>query len=641
MISIDPRRRTRRSTALLGVFALAIIVAVPNFANAARGPGVAASGAVGVASTFGPTPSASSVPIQHIVVIMQENHAYDNFFGTYCTSTGPDCPVAADGIPNGTCEPYQPSDPSLGCVVPVPFPNATLAQPEDIGHDSNNSRAAYNDGMNNNFYDAEGTSERTFKYFDANTLPSYWDLAQQYALGDNFFSPFLSYSLSNHWAMFAGQAPNVTQYFTMYGPGILVQNTSSNHTGLYSFQEAYLNAANTTPTIADQLVQSAADGGPSPTWKYYDTAFTPGMKGYDQAIQNGTAWNYWDPSAAKAETYLNPAFNSHYVGRNDIFTDLASDSLPDLSWVLPNNSASDHPAISEVPDGEAWVTSVVNAIEESPEWNSTAIFLTWDEYGGYFDHVPPPQLDAFGLGFRVPLLVISPYTREGYVDHQFGSFEALLHLMEWRYDLPEIGLRQTAFPLPLDAFDFQQTPRAPFYFPTNASLAPAYPQSFQSSPVVGGPSGLTALSNGSGVQLSWTPPQGGGSVDSYNVQYGPASSPTEFTSTVDGAASGAQLSNLSPGTNYTFRVQAAGPDSESGWTSTVSAQAGSQGVVGWVWSVAPYLLLAAGVGVAWLAVARYRRGRKPPRPAPPVRVRPRVATAGSTRPSGSPRRAGP
>jgi phospholipase C len=607
-----PRPATPRRAALVASVLITFLLAVPNLAFNASGATPSGPGPVQIVAMFGPLPTPGSLPIKHIVFIMQENHAYDNFFGTYCTSTGPDCPVAASGIPNGTCEPYQPSNPSDGCIIPSALPNSTDAQPQDIGHDWNNSHEAYNNGSMNDFYAAEGNTLRPFRYYDGSTIPVYWDWAQQYALGDDFFSPYLSYSLSNHWDMFAGTAPNVSQTFTMYGPGLLIQNNSTTHHGLYGFQQVYLNESNATPTFADQVLASAAAGGPAPTWKYYDTAFTPGMTGYDQSIQNGTAWNYWNPSAGKAETYLNPALNSHYVARNQIFSDLAAGDLPQVSWVLPNDSESDHPELSEVPEGEGWVSSLINAIELSSAWSSTAIFVSWDEYGGYFDNVAPPQIDGYGFGFRVPLLIISPYVREGYVDHQLGSFDSVLHLMEWMNGLPPIGTRATATPLPLDAFDFQQTPRLPFVMENNTTDPLPYPQPFQSEPAVGAPTALSAVANGTGMRLDWTPTSGGGSVDSYSVEYGPSGDPTEFTGTVDGAANGAQIMNLTPNSGYVFQVQARGPDA----ASAASAQVGSStsGWVGWVWSVAPYLLLGGAVVVAGVLAFRTVRTRRKPAP---------------------------
>jgi phospholipase C len=612
--------RTRRLEWLLSAVVIAFLLAAPNLASPARGQTTASAGPATFVSVFGPPVTPSSIPLQHIVVIMQENHAYDNFFGTYCTVLGPLCPVTGNGIPNGTCIPYHPAIPSAGCVVPSPVPNASFAQALDIGHTWNNSHAAYNGGLMNGWYDAEGHSLRTFRYYNGSTIPTYWNYAEQYALGDNFFSPYLSYSLSNHWAMFAGQAPNVTQTFEMYGPGILVKNGPP-HMGLYGFQKAYLDAANATPTVADQLAQSAASGLLTPSWAYYDTKNQPGYNGYNFSIKTGGAFNYWNPGASKAESYLNPAMDAHYVDRGQIFTDLASNALPNLAWVLPNFTESDHP-IAEVPQGQAWVTSVINAIESSSSWNSTAIFVSWDEYGGFYDHVAPPQLDAYGLGFRVPLLIISPYARQGYIDHQFGSFDSLLHLMEWRYGLPPLGTRPTSTPLPLNGFDFQQTPRAPFLLPVGPSGALPYPQPLQASPPVGQPTGLTVAVNGSAVQLSWTPPVGGASVDSYSVRYGPASSPTQFVATVDGAASGATLYNLSYQTNYVFSVQAIGPGSVSGWTpaATFSSHEAS-GPVAWLWSNAPYLVLGAAVVVAIAVALGTTRGRRPPpsRDAPATR----------------------
>jgi phospholipase C len=129
-----------------------------------------------------------------------------------------------------------------------------------------------------------------------------------------------------------------------------------------------------------------------------------------------------------------------------------------MTWVTPKFEVSEHPEYSFC-EGENWTTEVINAIMRSPMWKDTAIFLVWDDYGGFYDHVPPPQVDGFGFGIRVPLLVISPYAREGYVDHTLGEFSSVLRFVEDNWGLTQLTHRdRDAFNLS-GAFDFTQEPR--------------------------------------------------------------------------------------------------------------------------------------------------------------------------------------
>jgi phospholipase C len=532
-------------------------------------------GAIGATPVFPPTPVPASLPIQHIVMIMQENHAYDNFFGTYCQVLDTYCPTTGDGIPAGTCIPYNTSDPAAGCIRPRAFTNLTNAQTADLPHTWNSSHAAFDNGSMDGWFVAENYQPRALDYFNGSTIPSYWNWAEQYALGDDFFSSYLSYSLSNHWGMFAGAAPPVSQQNVI---GLEIAQNATNHSTkgpLKWFQREYLNESNTTPTVADQLERDLLQNGSAPTWKYYDTTLPTGPAGYNASIRNGETWDYWNPMAAKNETYLNPQLNSHFVNRTDILGDARNGTLPNLSWVLPKFAESDHP-ISDIANGMSWVTEVLDALEKSPEWNSTVVFVSWDEYGGYFDHVPPPQIDSAGLGFRVPLLIVSPYAREGYIDPQFGYFESILHLMEWRFGLPPLTARVAEAPLPLRALDFSQTLRPSFGLPTDPNLTGPYPHAFQGMPPPPAPAGLNATANGSAINLEWSVPSGGGSVDSYTLQYGPANNPTAYTTILDGAAVGAVVSNLSVAGQVVFTLQAFGPTGGSGLVSTTFGSAPPQ-----------------------------------------------------------------
>ena len=143
-----------------------------------------------------------------------------------------------------------------------------------------------------------------------------------------------------------------------------------------------------------------------------------------------------------------------------VMTDIRQDRLPAVTWITPRYEVSEHPQYNFCL-GESWSTKVINAIMKSPMWSSTAIFLTWDDYGGFYDHVPPPQVDGFGFGIRVPLLVISPYAKRGVVDHRPGEFSSVLRFIEDNWGLGRLTHRdRDADNLSYD-FDFSQEPRPP------------------------------------------------------------------------------------------------------------------------------------------------------------------------------------
>jgi phospholipase C len=399
-----------------------------------------------------PTWGPADVPIQHIVVIMMENHAYDSFFGTYCQTLGTYCSNTSNGIPAGTCVPLEPTDLAAGCVKPYNF---TSMKEPDMPHTYVSTTEAINGGAMNGFYKAEKDKNETFGHWNGSAIPVYWDMAENFGLGDDFFSSVVSWSEPNHWYMIAGQAPALSINAS--------QRTLDTPLKLHE----YLNEANNTSTVQDLL-----NNTPSVSWKYYDYA----LESYQSEINHvqGTgAYSAWNPFQARAETYS--TFESgHLVGRSHFFTDLSGPNFPNISWIIPMSNDSDHPP-DNLSQGQQYVASLVDAVETSRYWKSTAIFLTWDDYGGFYDGVTPPVLDPLGLSIRVPLIVISPYTPAGVVVDQLGYFESTLHFMEWRFLGNRcLDARDCNAPLPFGYFNFNQTARAPFLFPTNWSKA-SYP----------------------------------------------------------------------------------------------------------------------------------------------------------------------
>jgi phospholipase C len=437
--SVNPRRgRAFRIAAVLLVVLLVVSISIPL--------------ALREWQTHAPSWGPSQVPIRHIVVLMLENHPFDNLFGTYCQSVGSNCPQTVNGLPPGTCVPVNLSNPSLGCVKPFPFTAANLTTP-DLPHDYNSSIASVNGGAMDGFYRAEHGGREPFGYYNGSTVPIAWDLAQQFGIGDNFFSSALSYSLPNHWYLMAGQAPNAS-----------IENGFKKPEAI---RHTYLNQANATRSVQDLL-----NASPSVTWKYYDWALTNYSSAINTQPGGFSAYNYWNPLAARAESYTS-WYASHFVNRSSFFVDTAAGALPNVSWIMPDALFSDHPP-SNLTLGETFISNVVDALSASPDWNSTALFVTWDDYGGFYDHAPPPALDPLGLSFREPVLVVSPFTPAGLVVHSLGYFESLLHFMEWRFNLGCLTPRDCNAPLPFGYFQFNSTARAPVFFPPNAVNA-TYP----------------------------------------------------------------------------------------------------------------------------------------------------------------------
>ena len=418
-------------------------------------------------------------PIKHIVVIMQENRSFDNYFGTY---------PGANGIPKNTCISLSPRYPSVGCVKPF---LSTDPISGDLPHGYQSSIAAYDNGKMDGFMAAENENPKTMSYYDNKTIPYYWDLAKHYVLADNFYSSVLSYSLPNHWYAVAGQAPDTSMFYFMHRPpnndiinqgenassiaGDSGDGSNQNNTAVANFgvnpnplsansrdqiARVYLEESNLTKTIADLFMNNPHNI----TWKYYDHLVKAGN--YKAAVTSGRAFEFWNPFSAKGTTYTQQ-YSPHFVNRAQIFTDLKDGNFPQVSWVMPSFPISEH-APASITTGMNWVKHVINAVMSSPFWNSTAIILTWDDYGGFYDHVPPPQIDKYGLGFRMPTLIISPYAKPGYIDHSQYQFESMLKFIEWRFNLPALTDRDNHANNLLNAFNFNQKPNPPHIVPLTA-----------------------------------------------------------------------------------------------------------------------------------------------------------------------------
>jgi phospholipase C len=353
---------------------------------------------------------------------MQENHSFDNYFGTYPTANGTllDSTTASlrpvDGLKAHECIPYQAS-----CVSPHFSNSEAPVNPEE-------GQLTYQmDYTNNGTGFANYSGPQSMVYFDYHSIAAYWDYAEEYGLGDKYFAPVLSTTTPNRLMILAGDTPVSANY------------------------------------------------GPPPSISYSRTV----MRQIDDVGANWGYYDYLNDSSARFNTYpLNYLSDvpSRALGSvrdtSDLLRELGTGfGLPSVSFVnsLGDFKLTEHPSFSPT-IGEEWVVSLVNRVMESSYWPTTAIFITWDEGGGYYDHVVPPgeftidhgfSQGLVGLGQRVPLLVISPYSRENFVSNTILSHLSLLNFIEYNWALPPLDELVAQSNLPLEFFNFSQVPRAP------------------------------------------------------------------------------------------------------------------------------------------------------------------------------------
>jgi phospholipase C len=337
-------------------------------------------------------------------------------------------------------------------------------------------------------------------YHDDRDLPNYWAYARSFVLQDHMFEPALSWSLVSHLDMVSGWSakcsdptrPSTCQTDLQY-PDADGAPPSDNPV---VNQATGVGAGILEPADADdaQSATSQPDYGWTDItyllhahhvpWRYYIE------QGTQPDCANGQISCVPQPQAVSTPEIWNPLVDfqtvhqdqqvGNIVDGNQLFADLRGGGLPAVSWVIPSGDDSEHPPAT-IARGQNHVTQVINAIMQSPDWSSTAIFLAWDDWGGFYDHVAPPKVDGAGYGIRVPALVISPYARRGYIDHQQLSFDAYLKFIEDDFlGRSRIDPRTDGRPDPrpdvrentpglgdlVKDFDFNQAPRPPMLLPT-------------------------------------------------------------------------------------------------------------------------------------------------------------------------------
>lgn len=389
-------------------------------------------------------------PIQHVVVMIQENRTFNDFFATY---------PGADGTTTGKIAQYVTS----GCNVTKSGTIALKKEPliiKDLTHRYQGYSAAYDGGKMDAFDKVpfgDGMPECTYpyQYTNPSDIAPYWDLAQQYTLAEHLFTTQGSSSFVAHQDLIRGSSRISSTEAMVNDPSGTpwgCDAPSGTYTSLISKDNQFKPGAGPFPCTkvfpASYHYNSLRDllDAKKVSWKYYVPPFHVNFGGLMTAYDVIAAVRYgpeWKTNISAPQT--------------NIFKDITAGKLPAMSWVIPDEPESDHPGES-VDYGPSWVASVVNAIGGSGYWNSTAIIIVWDDWGGLYDNYAPKQVGYGGLGFRVPALVISPYAKAGHIattEYQFGS---ILRYVEDNFHLGRLHTTDSTSNSLIDCFNYKQKP---------------------------------------------------------------------------------------------------------------------------------------------------------------------------------------
>jgi phospholipase C len=447
--------------------------------------------------------------IKHMIVIMQENRSFDTYFGTFPGAAG--IPMR-DGRPV-TCV----NDPGHHtCVYPfVDHADVNGGGPHAVWNASADIAGGKMDGFVAQAELGEkGCSDPTdpactnsavpdvMGYHTESDIPNYWTYAKDFVLQDHMFEPNASWSLPAHlflvseWSAYCTQFDNpgsCTNALDGVSPGMIPPNGPTYYGGVPGRRQPVKGkmAKNQSAAKTSQPDYAWTDltyllHRHGVTWGYYVVSGdepdceNPADETCGPVTQNSRTPGIWNPlpwfDTVRADGQL-----GNIQSVDNFYAQARSGSLPAVSWVVPSGEVSEHPP-APVSFGQSYVTSLINAVMRSPDWSSTAIFLAWDDWGGFYDHVVPPSVDENGYGLRVPGLVISPYARAGYIDHQTLSFDAYDKFIEddflggQRLDpatdgrpdpRPDVREDERILGNLINDFNFDQKPRSPLVLPVH------------------------------------------------------------------------------------------------------------------------------------------------------------------------------
>jgi phospholipase C len=407
---------------------LTLLLCIAGFLISSNGCGESAS-----------TTRSTSQKIQHVVVIFQENRTPDNLFHGL-----PNADIANSGVN------------SLGQTIPLT--GGPLANDYDLKHSHRSFVDMYDSGQMDGADKIEvrcapnatgcPPPNPQFKYVNPSEVAPYFQLAEQYTFADRMFQTNQGPSFPAHQFIISGtSAPTATSnLFAAENPtGV---KGAGGSTGCTAPPQEFV-------TLIDPMGVESSTMYP---------CFEHGTL-MDLLDAKGISWRYYTPSAGSIWTGPNAVHHLRFGPDWDtdvilqpaqVLSDIASDQLAAVSWVVPDGRSSDHAGMNDG-SGPSWVASIVNAIGDSPYWSNTAIFITWDDWGGWYDHVAPPIINSYEYGFRVPLIVVSAYAKAGYVSHVTHDFGSVLKYIEENFGLPSVGYADSRADDLSDCFDFNQT----------------------------------------------------------------------------------------------------------------------------------------------------------------------------------------
>jgi phospholipase C len=384
-------------------------------------------------------PASEPAYIKHVVILVQENRSFNDFFATF---------PHADGATTGKTHDGKTVKLTVG----------RLSNKLGFGHDWTTWVTEYDGGKMDGFdliHLGNGGGPPAgllpYEYVRPSDIQPYWTMAQQYVLADHMFERQSSGSFVGHQDIIApgtavGHDQSIVNYPTQEPWGC--DAPKGTKTSLIS-PSGFLKNKGPFPCLDYPTLRDALDAK-SVSWKYYAPRFNYNSGGF--------LWTAFD--AIRAVRYGSEWKTNVVTPQTKVLNDASEGKLAAVTWVIPDKIDSDHP-VTGSKRGPAWVASVVNAIgENSTLWKSTAIIVIWDDWGGFYDNVAPPQLDYQGLGFRVPMLVISPYAKQGYVSHTQYEFASILKFVEDNWGLQRLGNSDRRATSIRDVFDFKKPPRA-------------------------------------------------------------------------------------------------------------------------------------------------------------------------------------
>lgn len=473
------RRAARRRGFVAFVATLSLLIVIAALAvgggdggTGATGPG-GHTGSTGGTASGSPSPSPgislADAPIEHVVFIIKENRTFNHYFATYPgaegSTEGGTIRCTEDGCEDGPVVRLKP---------------ATDTQPHDLTHCFRCGLVAINGGKMNGFNQMNGVIPTTpekallygkdlsgYVYHDRDTLPNYWAYADRFVLADHFFTPMYGPTLPAHLYAVAAQSNLIVDNKSTTDREGNYCDDPTEYATRFEPKEARANAER----IMELERQIARDGESTYELGAYwgkvrlcfDIEVLP-----DQLEEAGISWRYY----ANENAWMNVLQMIRHVRYSDMWEkvqppetfvkDVRRGEMPQVSWLVPPESYNEHPGGGKsVCAGENWTVHQINTIMRSEYWRSTAIVVVWDDFGGFYDPVPPPQYDIMGLGPRTPALIISPYTRRGenpdggYVDKTVYEFSSVLAFIQQLFGLEPMTERDgRANPL-LGAFDFE------------------------------------------------------------------------------------------------------------------------------------------------------------------------------------------